>query len=188
MAYARTGETSLPVQLVQLSPALQGVAEGRALGLAFGPLDGGAPSSPGGPTPFVEGAVPFGEAVPDPPAVLDYSAADLASYATSGMFVTLGGPVDDAGMPLNGDAGTREIVIAQSLAEIQKRSSSRSLPPDWFSVASSYVVLSVGDTDPRLGDGGRDDDPRRALHLLAVPLATPDAGASNMPTANDAGP
>jgi len=188
MAYARNGDTSLPVQLVQLSPALQGVADGRALGLAFGPLEGGAPGTPGGPAPFVEGAVPFGEAVPNPPATLDYTATDLASYATSGMFVTLGGPVDDAGMPLNGDAGTREIVIAQSLAEIQKRSSSRSLPADWFSVASSYVVLSVGDTDPRLGDGGHDDDPRRALHLLAVPLATPDAGASNMPAANDGGP
>ena len=183
VAYARAGDTRLPVQLVQLSPALQGVAEGRALGLAFGALDSGAP---GGPEPFVEGAVPFGEAVPNPPAILDYSATDLASYATSGMFVTLGGPIDDAGMPTGGDAGARQIVIAESLADIQKRSSPRSLPPDWFSVTSSYVVLSVGDTDPRLGDGGRDDDPRRALHLLAVPLATPDAGASN-PTATDAG-
>ena len=46
-------------------------------------------------------------------------------------------------------------------------------------------MLSVGDTDPRLGDGGHDDDPRRALHLLAVPLATPDAGAT--PSPGDAG-
>lgn len=181
MAYARAGDTRLPVQLVQLSPALEGVAQGRALGLAFGVLEAGAPA------PFVEGAVPFGEAVPNPPAILDYAATDLASYATSGMFVTLGGALDDAGMPTGGDAGAREVVIAQSLADIQKRSSPRSLPPDWFSAASSYVVLSVGDTDPRLSDGGRDDDPRRPLHLLAVPLATPDAGASN-PVAPDAGP
>lgn len=180
MAYARAGETRLPVQLVQLSPALEGVAVGRALGLAFGALDAGAPA------PFVEGAVPFGEAVPNPPAILDYAAADIGSYATSGIFVTLGGALDDAGMPTGVDSGAREVVIATSLADIQKRSSPRSLPPDWFSAASSYVVLSVGDTDPRLGDGGRDEDPRRALHLLAVPLATPDAGASP-PAPGDAG-
>jgi hypothetical protein len=179
-AYARTGETRLPVQLLQLSRALEGVAQGRALGLAFGVLEAGAPA------PFVEGAVPFGEAVPDPPANLDVTAADLASYATSGIFVTLGGALDDAGMPAPGDAGAREVLIAESLADIQKRSSPRSLPPDWFSAASSYVVVSVGDTDPRLGDGGRDTDPRRGLHLLAVPLSTPDAGAPN--PAADAAP
>jgi hypothetical protein len=173
MAYARTGDTRLSVQLVQLSPALQRNAEGRALGLAFGPLEAGAPA------PFVEGAVPFGKAVPNPPATLDYAAADIESYATSGVFVTLGGAVDDAGSPLPSEAGAdasvvRQVVVAQSLAEIQKRSAPRSLPSDWFSAASSYVVLSVGDTDPRLGDGGPDSDPRRALHLLAIPLATPE--------------
>lgn len=165
-AYARVGATRLSVQLVQLSPALQQKAEGRALGLAFGSLEAGAPA------PFVEGAVTFGVALPDPPADLDYAATDLASYATTGLFMTLG----DAGSPL-ADAGPREVLVAQSLADIQKRSSPRSLPPDWFAAASSYVVLSVGDTDPRLGDGGRDEDPRRNLHLLAIPLATPDAGA-----------
>jgi hypothetical protein len=180
MAYARLGETRLPVQLVQLSPALQMRAAGRALGLAFGALDGGAAGA--APAPFVEGAVPFGVPVPNPPAILDYTAADLGSYATSGIFVTLGGAIYDAGMPTGGDSGARETLVVQSLADIQKRSSPRSLPPDWFATASSYVVLSVGDTDPRLSDGGRDDDPRRALHLLAVPLATPDAG-----TATDGG-
>jgi hypothetical protein len=175
MAYSRAGQTRLAVQLVQLSPALQRRAEGRVFGLAFGSLDASAPP------PFVEGAVPFGKAVPNPPAILDYSATDLQSYGTSGVFVTLGGAVDEAGAPIPGEAGVdasaaREVVLSQSLAEIQKRSSPRSLPPDWFSFASSYVVLSVGDTDPRLCDGGRDDDPRRALHLLAIPLATPDAG------------
>ena len=169
MAYARAGDTRLSVQLVQLSPALQRMAQGRALGVAFGPLEAGAP------TPFVEGAVPFGEAVPNPPAILDYAAADIESYATSGVFVTLGGAVDDAGAPLPGDASVaRQVVVSQSLAEIQKRSAPRSLPADWFSAASSYVVLSVGDTDPRLQDGGADGDPRRALHLLAIPLATPE--------------
>ena len=175
MAYGRSGDTRLSVQLVQLSPSLQSTAEGLALGLGFGPIEAGAP------TPFVEGAVPFGKAVPDPPASLDYAAADVASYGASGVFVTLGGNVDDAGAPIlpegGADASARQVVIAQSLADIQKRSAPRSLPADWFSIASSYVLLTVGDTDPRLDDGGRDDDPRRALHLLAIPLATPDAGA-----------
>ena len=174
MAYGRSGDTRLSVQLVQLSPALDRAAQGRALGLAFGPIEAGAPA------PFVEGAVPFGEAVPNPPATLDYAAADIASYGASGVFVTLGGAVDDAGMPIfsdgGADASTRQVVVAQSLADIQKRSSPRSLPADWFSAAASYVLLSVGDTDPRVSDGGVDDDPRRALHLLAIPLATPDAG------------
>lgn len=175
MAYARSGDARLSVQLVQLSPALQRAAQGRALGLAFGPLEAGAPS------PFVEGAVPFGVAVPNPPATLDYAAADLASYGASGVFVTLGGAVNDAGMPIfpadgGADASVRQVMVAQSLADIQKRSSPRSLPADWFSAAASYVLLSVGDTDPRVSDGGVDDDPRRALHLLAIPLATPDAG------------
>jgi hypothetical protein len=169
MAYAGAGATSLSVQLVQLSPALERRAAGRALGLAFGAIDGGAVA------PFVERAVPFGTPVPDPPAVLKYEAADLGAYATSGLFITLGGAVDDAGAPVS-DGGAREVLVAESLAEIQKRSSPRSLPPDWFSAASSYVMLSVGDTDPRLGDGGVDDDPRRALQLLAIPLATPVAG------------
>lgn len=174
MAYGRSGDTRLSVQLVQLSPALDRAARGRALGLAFGPIEAGAP------TPFVEGAVPFGEAVPNPPATLDYAAADIASYGASGVFVTLGGAVDDAGMPIftdgGADASARQVVVAQSLADIQRRSSPRSLPADWFSAAASYVLLSVGDTDPRVSDGGVDDDPRRALHLLAIPLATPDAG------------
>ena len=181
MAYPRTSSARLSVQLVQLSPALQRKAEGRALGLAFGPLEAGAPR------PFVEGAVRFAVAVPNPPATLDYAAADIESYATSGVFVTLGSGVDDAGVPLPPDSGadasvTREIVVSQSLAEIQRRSAPRSLPADWFSAASSYVVLSVGDTDPRLADGGVDTDPRRALHLLAIPLATPE------PDDVDAGP
>jgi hypothetical protein len=175
-AYARPGNMAgLPVQIVQLSPALARMSAGRALGVAFGALDreGGA-----APAPFIEGDVPFGTPVPNPPALLDYAAADLQSYATTGVFVTMGGAVDDAGAVVDGgpDAAPREIVIMQSLEDIQRRSASRSLPQDWFAVASSYVVVSVGEPDPRLSDGGPDDDERRALHLLAIPLAAPDGG------------
>lgn len=168
----RPGAPGLPVQLIQLSPALSRMSAGRALGVAFGPLDreGGAP-----PAPFIEGDVPFRTPVPDPPALLDYAAADLEAYATSGVFVTVGGALDDAGIVIP-DSGARQVVISQSLEDIQRRSASRALPTDWYAVASSYVVVSVGDPSPVLVDGGPDDDERRALHLLAIPLAAPDAG------------
>lgn len=177
-AYARADDTRLPVQLLQLSPSLDRSAAGRTLGVAFGSLDGGAASPP---APFVEGAVPFAVPVPNPPAQLTYTSNDLGSFATTGVFVTLGGPLGDGGAPVDagGDSGARALVVAQSLAEIQRRSAPRSIPPDWFATAASYVLLSVGELDPRAADGGIDDDPRRALHLLAVPLATPDAGAAD---------
>jgi hypothetical protein len=181
-AYARSNDTRLSVQLVQLSPALASRAQGRALGLAFGSLEAGAP------TPFVEGPAPFATPFPTPPATLDYAATDISSYATTGVFMTLGGALDDGGAPLEAgvDGGPREVIVMQSLADIQKGSSRRSLPPDWYSVASSYVVLSVGDPDPRLDDGGADTDPRRMLHLLALPLAAPDGGTGGGATGGDA--
>lgn len=171
-AYVRPPSvTGLPVQIVQLSPALAKLTAGRSVGVAFGDLDrdgGGAPA------PFIEGALPFATPVPNPPAVIDYQPSEAASYATSGVFVTLGGLLDGG----SADAGPRSVLIAQSLEEIQRRSASRSLPSDWFAVASSYVVVSVGDPLPVLADGGPDSDPRRALHLLAIPLAAPDAGTT----------
>ena len=176
-AYVSPGDARLSVQLLQLSPSLERAAQGRALGLAFGSLDSGI-----APEPFVEGVVPRGQPVPNPPAIVQYASSDLASYATSGMFVTLGGALDDSGAPFDAGAdASREVIVAQSLADIQKRSSPRSLPSDWFGVASSYVLLSVGDPDPRLADGGKDDDARRTLHLLAIPLAGPDTDAAAPP-------
>lgn len=177
IAYQRPASVpGLPVQVIQLSPALAKLGSGRSLGISFGELEReGGPA----PAPFIEGPLPFGQPVPTPPAVIDYDPGELAAYATSGVFVTVSGLLD-GGSP---DAG-RQIVLAQSLQEIQQRSASRSLPSDWFAVASSYVILSVGDPKPVLMDGGPDDDPRRALHLLAIPLAAVDAGAP----ATDAGP
>lgn len=177
-AYQRPSSTpGLPVQIVQLSPSLAKISAGRSLGISFGELS----SEGGAPAPFIEGEVPFGTPVPNPPAIIAYDPMDLGSYATSGVFVTVGGLLD-GGTP---DAGG-QLVIAQSLEDIQQRSASRSLPSDWFAIASSYVVLSVGDTKPVLSDGGPDDDPRRALHLLAIPLAAIDGGART--TTPDAAP
>jgi hypothetical protein len=174
-AYGRQSSTSgIPVQLIQLSSSLATRSAGRALGLAFGPLtgDGGVPD------PFLEGAVPFGTPVPTPPARLTLTSSELDSYATSGIFVTLGGEVDEAGAPLPAaaDAGPRELVFKQSLEDVQRLSAPRSLPTNWFAVESSYVLVSLGESDPRTPDGGSDPDERRALHLLAIPLAPGDGG------------
>lgn len=179
-AFNRPPSGGIPIQLVQLSHDLDQRAQTQLLGLSFGPLDGGAPP------PIVEGMVPLGKPVPDPPASIDTTKTELADFDTNGVFVTLGAPIDDAGKPVldAGDAGPRTVLLAQSLAEIQRRSSPRSLPPEWFATASSYVVLSVGEIDPKNPDGGPGDE-RRGLHLLAVPLAAPDGGSQ--PVISDAG-
>jgi len=179
-AFNRPPSGGIPIQLVQLSHDLDQRARTQLLGLSFGPLDGSAPP------PIVEGMVPFGAPVPDPPASIATAQTELADFDTNGVFVTLGAPVDDGGKPVTdaGDAGPRDVLLTQSLADIQRRSSPRSLPPEWFATASSYVVLSVGEIDPKNPDGGPGDE-RRGLHLLAVPLAAPDGGSP--PVITDAG-
>lgn len=178
-AFNRPSMGGIPIQLVQLSRDLDQRARTQLLGLSFGVLDGSAPP------PIVEGAVPLGTPVPDPPVSFD-SQTELADFDTKGVFVTLGAPIDDAGKPTTdaGDAGPRTVLLAQSLADIQRRSSPRTLPPEWFATASSYVVLSVGEIDPKNPDGGPGDE-RRGLHLLAIPLASPDGGSP--PVISDGG-
>lgn len=168
-AFQRMTKTEMPVQLVQLSRDLEVRAGSRAIGLALGEVDAMAPP------PFLELAAPIGKAVPNPPAIADIGNVDLGGFESAGLVVTLGRDLDAGGA--DASATPREVLLGQSLADIQKRSSPRSLPPDWFATASSYVVLSVGEIDPKEADGGP-GDPRRSLHLLAVPLAVPprDAG------------
>ena len=178
-AYARRGgPTKLPLQIVQLSTELAAEAKQRELGIAFGPLDALDAGDGDAAAAFVyEGPIPEAKPVPSPPLELDYSGLAPSDYATSGVVVTLGRALADGGVVDAGSdaAVTRDVVLAQSLVDIQRRSAARSLPPDWFSAASSYVLLSVGELNAPLGDGGV--DPQRSLHLLAVPLALPDAGA-----------
>ncbi|MBS2018998.1 MAG: hypothetical protein JST00_39390 [Deltaproteobacteria bacterium] len=174
-AFKRPSASEIPVQIVQLSHDLDVRAKQRVIGIGIGPLEAGAPF------PFAEGVLPFGEAVPSPPALMSTKGIELADFATTGVFVSLGAPLDDGGMPVDaGDAGPRETLFAQSLADIQRRSSPRSLPPDWFASASSYVLLSVGELDPKEPDGGPGDE-RRALHLLAVPLSVAGGGSPPVP-------
>ncbi|MDB4942492.1 MAG: hypothetical protein JWP97_2026 [Labilithrix sp.] len=180
VAYDRpAGPGSFPLQLLQLSPSVTAASAGHVLGLTFGPLDAGDDALP---EPLVEGQVPYASPVPDPPAVVKYDPDDLAGYATKGLFVTVGAPYDDAGVPVDaGPDAARRVIASESLEAIQRASSAQSLPTEWFAAASSYVLVSVGELDPRLDDGGATDAGARALHLLAIPLAAPDAGADAAP-------
>ncbi len=169
-AFARMDTTSLPIQIVQLSPALESRAAGRRISVALGDLDAAA-------DPFITDDLPFADVVPETPMLVQYRPEDTASFASVGFHVSLASAADagDAGL----DAATTELLLRQSLADVARLSSSRDVPPEWFAAASSYVLLLVG--EPDLADASPDD--RRNMHLLAVPVAPPtnstDAPATN---------
>ena len=164
--------SALPVQAVQLSPALASRAGGRAIALGFGELDAGAPD------PLVEGDLPLGVPAPEQPVLVPFDDGDAGAYASHGVFVMLGpgtGDTGDGGSPdASTDGGAREVLLARSLAEIQRLSAPADTPFAWYATAASYALLLLGDPDAPTVDGGA-PDPRRALHLLAVPVAEPDA-------------
>jgi hypothetical protein len=172
-AFNRPFQT-LPVQVLHLAQNLEARAANRKVGVAVGLVssDGGD----AGPTaPFIEGQFEAGVPLPAMPYPLDYDPADESVYATSGFFVTLGGPLD-AGADA-GDAGAkREVLLAQSLADIQRLSAPRALPGPWFNAPSSFVLLLLGNAQET--DAAADELTR--LHFLAVPMAAE-------PTAGDAG-
>jgi hypothetical protein len=173
-------ENTLPVQVVPLSRDLPARAGNRAIGVATGllPSDAGDAGDGGRLDPFVEGPLPFGIVAPKIPVELPYEPQEEIAYATSGFVVTLGRPLD-AGTDA-GDAGPREIVFAQSLADIQRLSAPRVLPAAWFDAASSYVLLLLGSAQET--DAAADELMR--LHFVAVPLAAPataDAAVEDAP-------
>jgi hypothetical protein len=97
-----------------------------------------------------------------------------AVYAQQGFRVAI--------TPAGGGAPTFSIDL--SLADVQALSSPRDVPSEYYRVASNYALLLLGDPrlSPKLGDGGPDPsyDPRRGVHLLAIPVLDPsqlDAGA-----------
>lgn len=118
--------SALPVQAVQLSPALASRAAGRAIALGFGELDAGAPD------PLVEGDLPLGVPAPEQPVLVPFDAADGGAYASHGVFVMLGAGTGDAGSPdASADGGAREVLLARSLAEIQRLSAPADTPLAW---------------------------------------------------------
>ena len=171
--FSRPRMDRLPVQVLMLASGLVERAEGRPVSVAFGDLlDPSVPEQP-----FVEAPLRFGFMLADTPHQVAYEPDDEGAYAAKGFVVTLGAASADEGGADGGvDAAPGEILVAQSLAEIQRLSSPRALPREWFAAASSYVLVLL---DGSGEDGGAPDasDPRRGPHLLAFPLAAPtDAG------------
>lgn len=155
----------LPTQVVNLSPAVETARGGKTLSVTFGAL-----ATPGKLTPVVDNPALFKDPQPTTPVSLDFASDDLSTYATNGFRVTV-----------PSSSGGSQVDVDYSLAEIQKASSPLEVPSSYYTVASNYVLLLLGDPNAKLPDGGPDSDERRALHFLAVPVIEPKA-------ANDAGP
>ena len=176
---ARPASGTLPAQVVNLSLPLESARAGRDLVVTFGPLDQPSTSH----VPVATNPKLFGSAEPSFPAQLAYASNDTAVYGSLGFRVTFASGT--------GDAAADTKVLDESLADIQKSSSPRDIPPSYYATASNYALLVLGDPNAKLADGGPDTDDRRALHVLAVPVLEPksDGGADDggVPGALDGG-
>jgi len=163
-------ESSVPVQVVHLSLALESsLAQGEAIDVTFGSLDAG----PGPLEQHVASSPPLFDA--SAPVTLMLDQTSEATYGTHGFRIGFRAALDGGH-----DAGTiARTVIDQSLAEVQDLSSPRTVPTTYYRAASNYVLLLLGDprVAPSLDDGGAnaDYDPRRGVHLLAVPVKDDEA-------------
>ena len=153
---------NLPAQVVNLSQPLDSARAGRDVVVSFGDLA----ATDAQHVKVVSNPGLFGNAEPPQPVQLAYASTDIAIYGSTGFRVALVAASD-------GGAGTK--VLDESLAQIQKLSSPRDVPPSYFGAASNYALLLLGDPDAKLADGGADKDDRRNLHFLAVPVIEPKA-------------
>ena len=158
----RPSEGILPAQVVNLSQPLEGIRGSRNLVVSFGDL-----GMASGQQVVVTNPPLFPTKEQNSAAQLAYTSSDIAIYETVGFRVSL---VDPSG---GGDGGARTVVLDESLARIQKLSSPRDVPPSYYSAASNYALLLLGDPEAKLPDGGPDNDDRRNIHLLAVPVIEP---------------
>ncbi|MDB4942493.1 MAG: hypothetical protein JWP97_2027 [Labilithrix sp.] len=177
----RSGPGALPAQVVNLSQPLDSQRGARSVRVAFGDL-----ATPGATlTPVATDPPLYGGAFPAAPVPLTYPAEDLATYGTYGLRVSIGGNADGG----SEDAGPAVDVLDQTLDVVQRQSSPTALPQEYYAAASNYVFLLLGDPAPRLRDGGADGDARRTLHLLAIPVISPDAaGDGGSPDAGEGTP
>jgi hypothetical protein len=163
-----SSDGALPVQLVHMSSALEAYAGEGTIDVTFGPLASEAPLAQP-----VASSPPLFEA--SEPTSLSLEASDDAVYASHGFRITTTG------------GGRPPLAIDQSLAAVQELSAPRALPNEYYRAASSYVLVLLG--DPRFaredGDAGPTYDPRRAVHLLAVPVIDPDRDAGAPPDGSE---
>jgi hypothetical protein len=154
--------TTLPTQLVHMSWQLDALRGTQPLKVTFGPL----------------GGTPAATVAQNPPLYQTNNEIDLkVDQSDAGVYAAVGFRIGVTGT-------TPEVAIDQSLADVQALSSPRDTPDVYYRAASNYVLLLLGDpaVSPKLGDGGANPtyDPRRGVHLLAVPVIDPsqaDAGA-----------
>jgi len=148
----RNDPKKLPTQVINLSPALENARAGRPLTVSFGKL-----ATPGKlSTTVSENPGLFQTSAP---VSVDFDPDNLTTFEDSGFRIQVG-----AG------GGKQAIEVDDTLAQIQKASSPRDIPSSYYSVASNYVLLLLGDPNAKLEDGGPDNDPRNLLHFLAVPV------------------
>ncbi len=169
----RPSASTLPAQVVNLSQPLETLRAGRDLVVSFGAIAAANSEQ----AEVTTNPKLFGNASPVEPVRLAFEVSDAGVYETLGVRVRLVGRAADGGA--NGPE-TVLTVLDESLAKIQKSSSPRDVPPSYFAAASNYALLLLGDPGAKLPDGGRDDDDRRTLHVLAVPVVEPKADAGSV--------
>lgn len=162
--------TELPVELYNASPDLSNqLPSGAAIDVTYGDLDAG----PGARLAQTV-AKSFELYESNPSVLLDVDQSRIETFGSHGFRIAYrrDGGAADAGL----------FSIDQTLAEVQEISQPLSTPTTYFTGATNFALLLLG--DPRivrnLADGGPNPgyDGRRAVHLLAIPvLAEQDAGA-----------
>ena len=166
-------ESSIPVQLVHLSPAIQQALGPAKLEITFGDLSapGPLPSAVASDLPLLQTSAPVS---------LDVDQSDTKVYGTYGFRVR--------GVQ---QGGPETFAFDQSLAAVQDLSAPRDVPTSYYRVASNYALLLLGDPAvPAKLDGGANNPDRRRVQLLAIPVldpATLDAGADASAAPGDGG-
>jgi hypothetical protein len=191
-------ETTLPVQVIHMSPLLEKTrAPGEQLELTFGELE----TSPDGRLPQgVSSAPPLYELGSRAMLHLDQSSQSV--YGSHGFRIALRSLEAGAPSAATLDASAADasapasFLVDQALAEVQELSFPQLLPNQYFRPGSSWVLLVLGDPRiaRRLADGGLNSqyDARRGVHLVAIPVkkapenaATSDASAEPLDAASD---
>lgn len=164
--------SALPTQVLHLSRALESARGADELAVTFGDIttnDSFHASKATNPGLFADKPADLGPTSPT------FPTNDDGIYANVGFRVVLKG-------------SSTTVVAQQSLADTQKLSAPRDIPSTYYSAASNYVLLLLGSpAEAQQPDGG---DPRKGVHLLAVPVVDPekfDAGALDAGPAPDAG-
>ncbi|MBX3233680.1 MAG: hypothetical protein KIT84_21275 [Labilithrix sp.] len=157
-------ESEIPVAIFNLSPAAAAVS--ASVEVKFGPeIDAGAEaqvSLPLNATAFETG----GEA---------RLAVDQTKEESYGRL----------GFDVISTIDAQKVTRRQSLADVQQLSAPGDIPTTYYRAASNYALLVLGDpshSEERAGGGANPAfNPRRALHIVAVPVLDPailaDAGA-----------